>query len=143
MDTTAEKFSETRLKVHPFLPLFLRILAVILFFYWGLTHLIKPEVYLSGLMGISQFQPSDAYDLWSANLIGVLNVAFAITIWRAASDPSKHKIIIDMIILVSLGTIVVFVISILWRGISQREWVNVGLITVSVLILAWLYPKQK
>jgi hypothetical protein len=127
---------------HPLLPVFLRLLAIVLFFYWGLTHLIRPEWYLKSMMGIAQFDPSNGYDLWSANLMGVLNVAFAITIWRAASDPARYRIVLDMIFLVSIGTAIVFAISILGRGISAREWWNAGLIVASIGVLGWLYPRE-
>jgi hypothetical protein len=127
---------------HPLLPIFLRVLACVLFVYWGLTHLIHPEWYLVKMMGITQYDPSNGYDVWSANLMGVLNVAFAITIWRAASDPARYRIVLDMIILVSIGTVIVFVISILGRGISSREWWNVGLIVGSIAVLGWLYPRK-
>jgi len=127
---------------HPLLPVLLKVLAVILFFYWGLTHLIKPEWYLVTVMGIDQFVPGDTYDSWSANLMGILNVAFAITIWRASYDPIKFRIVIDMILLVSVGTVIVFVYSLLARGLSQLEWINVGLVTGSILALLILYPKK-
>ncbi|MFH1676690.1 MAG: hypothetical protein ABIC40_06660 [bacterium] len=128
---------------HPLLPWFLRALAIILFFYWGLTHLIRPEWYLVKVMGITQYDPSNGYDVFSANLMGVLNAAFAITIWRAASNPLRFRIIIDMIILVSIGTVIVFVISILGRGLSPREWPNVALIGASIIVLLSLYPKYR
>jgi hypothetical protein len=124
-----------------FMPLLLRILAVILFFYWGLTHLIYPEWYLVTVMGISQYDPSNAYDVWSANLMGVLNAAFAITIWRAASDPQKYRIIVDMIIMVSFGTLIVFVLSLMTRGLSSREWFNAALMAGAIVLLLMLYPK--
>ena len=126
---------------HPLLPPFLKLLALILFFYWGLTHLIYPEWYLLTVMGITQYVPSDTYDVWSANLMGVLNIGFAITIWRASYDPVKFKIIIDMILIVSIGTLLVFVFSLLMRDLSSREWINVGLIAGSIVILLILYPK--
>jgi hypothetical protein len=128
---------------HPLLPIFLRLLAIVLFFYWGLTHLIHPEWYLVSIMGITQFEPSNGYDVWSANLMGVLNAAFAITIWRAATNPIRYRIVLDMIFLVSIGTVIVFVVSILGRGISPREWWNVTLIAGSILVLWWLYPKSR
>jgi hypothetical protein len=128
---------------HPLLPAFLKFLAVILFFYWGLTHLIRPEWYLSTVMGIAQYDPSNTYDVWSANLIGILNIAFAITIWRASYDPVRFKIIIDMILIVSIGTLLVFIYSLLARGLSSREWFNVGLIAGSIVILFYLYPYVK
>jgi len=127
---------------HHLLPIFLRLLACVLFFYWGLTHLIRPEWYLVKMMGIAQYDPSNGYDAWSANLIGVLNAAFAITIWRAASDPVRYRIVLDMIFLVSIGTVIVFVVSILGRGIPAREWWNVGLIVGSIVVLGWLYPRK-
>lgn len=130
-------------KINKFTPLLLRILAVILFFYWGLTHLIQPEWYLGSVMGIAQFEPGNTYDAWSANLLGILNIAFAITIWRAASDPVKYRIIIDMILMVSIGTLVVFVYSLVARGLSSREWINVGLIAGSIILLLLLYPGTK
>lgn len=130
-----------RTEVNPKLSLLLRILAVVLFFYWGLTHLIYPEWYLVKLMGVTQFDPVDTYDAWSANLMGVLNVAFAITIWRAASDPVKFRIIIDMILMVSIGTIIVFVISLVARDLSPREWINTGLMAGTVILLIVMYPK--
>ena len=130
-------------KYHPLLPWFLRALAIVLFFYWGLTHLIRPEWYLVKVMGITQYDPSNGYDVFSANLMGVLNAAFAITIWRAASNPLRFRLIIDMIILVSIGTVIVFVISILGRGISAREWLNAVLIAISTVILFALYPKYR
>jgi len=126
---------------HPLLPAFMRLLAIVLLVYWGLSHLIRPEWYMVGLMGITQFDPSNGYDMWSANLIGVLNVTLAITIWRAAGNPVRNRLIIDMILLVSAGTVIVFVLSILTRGISPREWWNVGLIIGAMLVLGWLYPK--
>jgi len=76
---------------HPFLPLLLKAIALILFFYWGLTHFIYPEWYLVSIMGIHQYDPANTYDVWSANLMGVLNCAFAITIWRAAVDPVRRR----------------------------------------------------
>ncbi|MCX6645965.1 MAG: hypothetical protein NTY09_06375 [bacterium] len=127
---------------HPLLPAFMKILAVILFFYWGLTHLIRPEWYLVTVMGISQYDPANTYDAWSANLMGVLNIAFAITIWRASYYPVRFKIIIDMILIVSIGTLLVFIYSLLARGLSSREWFNVGLIAGSIVILLYLYPKS-
>jgi len=127
---------------HKLLPPFLKILAVILFFYWGLTHLIYPEWYLVTIMGITQYDPSNTYDTWSSNLLGVMNVAFAITIWRASSDPVRFRIIIDMILLVSFGTLIVFVIGLLMRGLSVREWINVALIAGSIVILLFLYPRK-
>lgn len=135
------KLSST--EYNPLLPIFLRLLAVVLFFYWGLTHLIHPEWYLVKFAGIAQFDVKDGYDVWSANLMGVLNAAFAITIWRAASDPVRYRIVLDMIFLVSIGTIIVFIISITGRGISQREWWNVALIAGSLIALLWLYPKSQ
>ena len=127
---------------HPILPIFLKLLAVVLFFYWGLTHLIRPEWYLVKIMGITQFDPSNGYDMWSANLMGVLNMAFAITIWRASYDPVRYRIVLDMIFLVSIGTVIVFAVSIVGRGISQREWWNAGLIVASIAVLALLYPRE-
>ena len=126
---------------HPLLPLFLRLLAIVLFFYWGLTHLLKPEWYLVSLMGITDFDPTNGYDMWSVNLIGVLNIAFALTIFRAAGDPVRNKTVLDMIFMVSIGTVIVLVVSILGRGISPTEWWNVGLIVGSMAILWWLYPR--
>lgn len=128
---------------HPLLPLILRLLAVVLFFYWGLTHLIYPEWYLVSVMGIEQYNPSDTYDVWSANLMGVLNVALAITLWRAAADPSKYRIIIDMVLIVSIGTLIVFVFSLIIRELSSREWINVALIAAAIVILFALYPKNR
>jgi len=127
---------------HPLLPLVLRLLALVLFFYWGLTHLIYPEWYVVSLMGIAQYDPADVYDVWSANLLGVMNIAFAITIWRAAAEPSRFKIIIDMILMVSAGTLIVFVFSLLLRGLSPREWINVALIAVALIVLLILYPRR-
>ncbi len=129
-------------KCHKLLSPFLKLLAIILFFYWGLTHLIYPEWYLVTIMGITQYDPVNTYDVWSANLIGVLNVAFAITIWRAASDPARYRIIIDMILIVSVGTLIVIVISLLMRGLSVREWINAGLIAGSIAVLLVLYPRK-
>lgn len=126
---------------HPLLPPFLKLLALILFFYWGLTHLIYPEWYLLTVMGITHYDPANTYDVWSANLMGVLNIGFAITIWRASYDPVKFKIIIDMILIVSIGTLLVFIYSLLFRDLSPREWLNVGLIAGSIVILLLLYPK--
>lgn len=139
ISTTAEKTRSCR----PLLPVIMKILAVVLFVYWGLTHLIYPEWYLVTVMGIHQYDPTNAYDVWSANLMGVLNAAFAITIWRAASDPVRFRIIIDMILLVSFGTLFVFVHSILLRGISPKEWYNVALIIGSIGILLVLYPRRR
>jgi hypothetical protein len=133
---------ENQNKYNPLLPPFLRLLAVVLFVYWGLTHLIYPEMYLTRLMGVTQYDPSNVYDVWSANLIGILNIAFAITIWRAASDPVKYRIVIDMILMVTIGTIIVFVVSLLNRGLSPREWWNVGLMTGAVVVLGILYPRK-
>lgn len=127
---------------HPFLSLFLKILAIVLFVYWGLSHLIKPEFYLITLMGISQFDPSNAYDMFSTNLLGVLNIALAYGMWRASANPAKFRFVIDMVIIVSIGTIIIFIISITGRGISPREWTNVGLIAVTTGILFALYPRK-
>lgn len=127
---------------HPLLPPFLKILALILFFYWGLTHFIYPEWYLVTLMGITEYDPSNTYDVWSANLMGVLNIGFAITIWRISHDPVRFKPVLDMILIVSIGTLAVFIFSLLRRDLSPREWINVGLIAGSVLILLILYPKS-
>jgi hypothetical protein len=135
--------AETTRGYHPLLPIFLRILAVVLFFYWGLTHLIYPQWYLVSLMGITQYDPGNAYDVWSANLMGVLNVSMAIAIWRAASDPRKFRLVIDMILMVSAGTVIVFVHSILMRGISSREWFNAALIVVAIIVLTILYPRER
>jgi len=129
-------------RCHPLLPWFLRTLAFILFFYWGLTHLINPEWYLVKLMGINQFNPGDTYDMWSANLMGVLNVALAITLWRAASDPVKFRIIIDMVLMVSIGTMAVFVIYLISWDLAKIEWLNTALIAVSTMILFILYPRS-
>ncbi|HDS30730.1 MAG TPA: hypothetical protein ENN67_06775 [Firmicutes bacterium] len=128
---------------HPLLPVILKILAVVLFFYWGLTHLIYPEWYLVTIMGITQYDPSNAYDVWSANLMGVLNVSVAIALFRASSDPFKFRLVVDMILMISIGTVIVFVHSILMRGISPREWINVALIVGAIIVLLILYPKGK
>jgi len=128
---------------HPLLPLLMKAFAVILFFYWGLTHFIYPEWYLVTVMGVHQYDPSNVYDVWSANLMGVLNCAFGITIWRASADPVRYKIIIDMILLVSVGTVIVFVLSLLTRGLSAREWINVALILGSIVAVLILYPRSK
>ena len=127
---------------HPLLPPFLKLLAVILFFYWGVTHLIHPEWYLVTIMGITQYDPTNTYDVWSANLMGILNIAFAITIWRASCDPVRYKIIIDMILIVTLGSIAVFIYSLIARELSSREWFNVALMAGSFIILLFLYPKS-
>jgi hypothetical protein len=134
--------STTARNFHPLLPWILRLLALILFFYWGLTHLIHPEWYLKSIMGILEFDPMDTFDIWSANLLGVLNIAFAITIWRAASDPIRYRIIIDMILIVSGGTVAVFIYSLIFRDLSSREWLNVILISGSIIVLFLLYPSQ-
>ncbi len=126
---------------HPFLPILLRLLAIVLFFVWGLTHLIYPEWYMVGLMGIKQYDPQSAYDLLATNLIGVLNIAFAITIWRIASDPVRFRVVIDMVLMVSIGTVAVFVFSIIQRHLSPREWVSAVMIAISVILLVILYPK--
>jgi len=135
--------NESNPEYHPLLPLLLKALAVVLFFYWGLTHIIKPEWYLVSVMGVTQYIPGDTYDAWSANLMGVLNMAFAITIWRASGNPIRYKIIIDMILLVSVGTIIVFVYSLMTRDLSKLEWLNVGLIAGSIIALLVLYPRGK
>jgi len=127
---------------HPLLPLILRLLAIVLFFYWGLTHFIYPEWYLVSVMGIDQYNPSDTYDVWSANLMGVLNVALAITVWRAASQPAKYRIIIDMVLMVSIGTLIVFIFSLVLRDLSSREWINVALIAGAIIVLFVLYPRK-
>lgn len=127
---------------HPFLPLILRLLAVVLFFYWGLTHFIYPEWYLVSLMGIDQYDPSDTYDVWSANLMGVLNVALAITVWRAAEEPAKYRLIIDMVLMVSIGTLIVFIFSLVLRDLSPREWINAALIAGAIIVLFALYPRK-
>ena len=141
MTTTTNPSTESRSR-HPLLPLFLRLLAIVLFVYWGLTHLIRPEWYMVTIMGITQYDPRNGYDVWSANLIGILNAGLAITIWRAANDPARYRIILDMILLVSAGTAIVFAVSILGRGISPREWWNVGLIVGAMAVLWWLYPRK-
>ncbi|HEX9744838.1 MAG TPA: hypothetical protein VGB30_05370 [bacterium] len=127
---------------HPFLPVLLRVLAIVLFFYWGLSHLIKPEFYLTTLMGITQFDPHDGYDMFSTNLLGIMNIAVSYAMWRAAEDPWKFRPIIDMVIMVCIGTVIIFVVSLTGRGISSREWINVGLIAVTTIILFILYPKN-
>lgn len=127
---------------HPLLPLILRLLAIVLFVYWGLTHLIYPEFYIVRLMGITQYDPTNAYDLFATNLLGVLNVALAITIWRAATEPARYRIIIDMVLMVSIGTVAVFVFSIVRRGISQLEWLNAALIVLSAIVLLAMYPRR-
>jgi hypothetical protein len=126
---------------HPLLPAFMKLLAIVLFVYWGLSHLIRPEWYMVSLMGITQFEPSNGYDMWSANLIGVMNIALAITIWRSAGDPVRNRLVLDVILFVSAGTVIVFALSILTRGISPREWWNVGLIVGAVVVLGWMYPR--
>jgi hypothetical protein len=128
---------------HPLLPLALKLLAAVLFVYWGLSHLIYPEWYIIRLMGISQYDPTNAYDLFATNLLGVLNVALAITIWRASADPARYRIIIDMVLIISAGTLAVFVFSILRRGISQLEWLNAALIAVAMLALLVMYPRSE
>ena len=142
MTNETEKIVPLR-EYHSLLPVLMKAIAVILFLLWGLTHLIKPEWYLVTVMGIDQYIFNDTYDSWSANLIGVLNVAFAITIWRASYDPIRFKIVIDMILMVSVGTVIVMVYSLLVRDLSQLEWINVGLISGSILALLFLYPKKK
>jgi hypothetical protein len=127
---------------HPLLPLILRLLAIVLFFYWGLTHFIYPQWYLVSIMGIDQYNPLDTYDVWSANLMGVLNVALAITVWRAATQPAKYRIIIDMVLMVSIGTLIVFVFSLVLRNLSPREWINAGLIAGAIVVLFALYPRK-
>jgi len=126
---------------HPFLPILLRLLAIVLFFLWGLTHLIYPEWYMVGLMGITQYDPQSAYDLLATNLIGVLNIAFAITIWRIASNPVRFRVVIDMILMVSIGTVAVFVFSLIQRHLSPREWISTGLIAGTIVFLLILYPR--
>ncbi len=140
-DTTTAATENSR-GYHPLLPLILKILAVVLFVYWGLTHLIYPEWYLRTVMGITQYNPNDAYDVWSANLMGVLNVSLAIAIWRAAADPRKFRLVVDMVLMVSVGTVIVLVFSILLRGISPREWLNVAMILAAIVVLWILYPRD-
>ena len=70
--------------------------------------------------------------MFSTNLLGIMNIALAYCMWRASENPYAHRIVIDMVLLVSVGTIIVFVISILNRGISSREWMNAGLIAVTI-----------
>ena len=64
-----------------------------------------PVSKVNDFIGIASFEPDEPYDVWSAHLMGILNIAFAITIWRASSDPVKYKIVIDMILMVSVAVL--------------------------------------
>jgi len=123
------------------LKLVLRVTAVLMTFWWGLSHLFFPKWFFN-IMDV-KFEGVDfSHGLTSVAVqtIGVLILGIATASWLAASNPVKNKVVIQMLYIVGIGSILVFLYHIIFQDYPSRVWFNVIFVAVELILLTALYP---
>ncbi len=118
---------------------YLRILALVQFALWGLTHIFFPAWYIEVMAGGDPKQLETTINLLGMNEIGVSVIALSIAIWIAAAKPVRHYLIILMSYIIGIGSMSVTLYHILVRKASQ-EWEHIIIVAVMLIILSILYP---
>lgn len=126
-------------KIRKILRIFLKVVAIFMFFYWGITQLLFPIEY-HALIGVEEYNPSSNYDLFIANLTGALVVGFAYAAWLAAEDPIKNTNLIRVLFVTGALVIFVYIYNLQFRGLSPVNWIDAAVLSVLLLILIAIYP---
>ncbi len=117
---------------------YLRIVSLVQFLLWGVTHVFFPEWYLVHIAGKDPTLLTPQ-NLLMVNEIGVSVIAISVATWIAARDPVKHFPVILLNFIIGAGSIGVTLYHILVRQASQ-EWGHIFTVLVMLGIIAVLYP---
>jgi hypothetical protein len=122
------------------LKLLMRFLALVMGIGFGLSHLFFPSRYF-GWMGQSNFNVFDPFQLFLANVAGVIVISLCVGLWIAASDPIRYRVVVIMFIVAGTMMVPVFFIHLVFTtAISGWEWLNMILLGIITYVVCALYP---
>jgi fluoride ion exporter CrcB/FEX len=126
-------------QIRKILRAFLKIGAIILFLFWGITQLLFPVQY-HAIMGSSEYNPQSSYDLFIANMIGAFVIGLAYAAWLAADDPVGNVNLIKVLFVSGVLIFFVYIFNLQFRTLSPARWLDAAVIAALLLILMAIYP---
>ena len=73
-------------------------------------------------------------------LIGALVLGFAALGWIAASDPRRHRAVIQVLLLTGSACVMIFVSSVITGALPPQFLLNAMLLALPILLVTVLYP---
>jgi len=124
------------------LKIVLYVAAVVLFFWWGATHIFFKKFYFNDVFGVA-FNAGDDFDKEASEMIGVLCIALAYGAFLSARNPSKNANLIKVLVIAAVGGGLVFLWNILTGSAPASLLFNVALLFVMVVAIMLLYSKNE
>lgn len=126
------------------LRIFLRVLSVgflAAFIPWITLILLKAPLLAPGgsLAPLLRFQPYNAH---YESMLTAIHLVWAVTLWRASSDPARHHLFIDFTIWANVAHgLVMLVVTPVQKGIVMTFIEGVPLFVIAG-VLWWLHPTR-
>ena len=120
----------TRVRV---LQVYLRALGLFILFYWVGGHWLYPDWY-HNLMGFQE------YDLAMAQVIGTLTVLPMLGAFFSAVNPLRNRDFIVALMVQSVLMALTYVYLVGRGDFPSREYWNVAILLLNVVVLGCLYP---
>ncbi|MBZ0270605.1 hypothetical protein K8I61_01100 [bacterium] len=88
----------------------------------GVSHIVFPARWFSWLSQTG-FDAGDPFQMFLANMVGVLVVTLCVGLFIAARDPARYLVVVDMLILGGVLTVPVYLVHLVVSGaIGGWEW---------------------
>ncbi len=117
----------------------MRILSLAMGSGFGLSHLFFPAAYF-GFLSQTQFDPGDPFQIFLANMVGVVVIALCVGFWIAAQDPIKYRVVIIQFFVCAGLTIPVFFFHLVTGTLRGWEWLNLAALIAATWAVYALYP---